>query len=78
LVKIFVGEPSSVTVDAGRPVKITVAKGEGCAAGFYMPELGIEKDNSAGPVTFTLDPLDPGTYTYTCGMGMVSGSIVVK
>lgn len=71
-------DPSSVRVDAGRPVRITVAQGEGCAAGFYMPELGVEKDNSAGPVTFTLDALDPGTYTYTCGMGMVSGQLIAE
>lgn len=81
-VRIDVGtvgfEPSSVTVAAGSKVTITVGKGEGCAAGFLMPGLGIAKDNSAGPVTFTIGPLEAGTYRFTCGMEMVEGRLVAR
>jgi plastocyanin domain-containing protein len=71
-------EPSTVSVHSGAPIRITVAQGQGCAAGFLMPRLGISQDNSAGPITFEVGPLDRGTYTFTCGMGMLTGQLVVE
>ncbi len=71
-------EPATVEVKAGTPVRLTVGKGEGCAAGFLMPELGLSADNSSGPATLTLPPLKPGVYRFTCGMEMVEGRIVVS
>jgi hypothetical protein len=71
-------EPSLVTASAGRPITLTVGKGEGCAAGFLMPSLGVEKDNSSGAVTIKLGRLKPGTYGFSCGMGMVQGRLVVR
>jgi plastocyanin domain-containing protein len=71
-------EPSVVTAASGRPVTLTVGKGQGCAAGFLMPSLGIDKDNSSGPVTVKLGVLEPGTYGFSCGMGMVQGRLVVR
>jgi hypothetical protein len=71
-------EPSSIAAAADRPIELTVARGEGCAAGFLMPALGIEEDNSAGPVTIRLGKLKPGTYTFTCGMAMVTGKLTVR
>jgi len=70
-------EPSVVTASSDRPISLTVGRGEGCAAGFIMGSLGIEKDNSSGPVTIDLGKLEPGTYAFTCGMGMVEGKLVV-
>ena len=71
-------EPSSITAGADRPIELTVAQGEGCAAGFLMPALGVEEDNSAGPVTVRLGRLEPGTYAFTCGMAMVTGKLIVR
>lgn len=71
-------EPSVVEASSASPITLTVAKGEGCAAGFLMPSLGISKDNSGGPITFSLGRLDPGTYKFTCGMEMVEGKLVVR
>lgn len=71
-------EPSQVVATAGRPVTLKVAKGEGCAGGFLMPSLGIDKDNSGGPVTIKLGALAAGSYQWTCGMGMVTGTLVVR
>lgn len=80
--KIAVGargyEPSAITADGDRPIELTVAQGEGCAAGFLMPTLGVEEDNSTGPVTIRLGRLEPGSYTFTCGMAMVTGKITVR
>jgi plastocyanin len=79
--KITIGrvgyEPASISAKAGSPVTLTVGKGEGCAAGFNMPELGVRADNSSGPVTVKLGKLKAGSYTYTCSMGMVSGTLRV-
>lgn len=70
--------PSSIRASSSAPIRLTVAKGEGCAAGFNIPELGIEADNSAGRVTLNLGKVEKGSYVYTCSMGMVSGTLVVR
>jgi hypothetical protein len=71
-------QPSMLFVKAGVPVKLTVGKGEGCAAGFVISSLGLSVDNSAGPATLKIPALDPGKYVFTCGMGMVSGTLVAR
>jgi plastocyanin len=71
-------EPSRIKASSASPITLTVGKGEGCAAGFTMPSLGIEKDNSSGPVTFSLGKLKAGTYRFACSMDMVQGTLVVK
>jgi hypothetical protein len=70
--------PSIIRASSASPITLTVAKGDGCAAGFTIPELGIEKDNSGGPVTFSLGRLKAGTYRFACAMDMIEGRIVVK
>lgn len=70
-------EPSSLTAKAGVPIKLTVARGEGCAAGFLIPSLNIAADNSGGPAVVDLGSLKPGTYRFSCGMEMVTGTLVV-
>ncbi|MBI5232610.1 MAG: cupredoxin domain-containing protein [Coriobacteriales bacterium] len=80
--KIAIGsvgyEPSVVNATAGSPIVLTVAQGEGCAAGFLMPDLGVNADNSAGDAKVDLGRVDRGTYRFTCGMGMVEGKLVVR
>jgi plastocyanin len=70
--------PSTVNVQAGRRISLTVARGVGCSAGFAIPKLGISADNSRGPATIGLPALQPGTYRFTCGMGMLTGYLVAK
>ncbi len=70
-------DPATVRASAGRPIELTVDQGSGCAAGFLLPELDIFADNTAGPATVQLEPLEPGTYTFTCGMQMLRGSLIV-
>lgn len=71
-------EPEVVRAKAGVPITFTVEEGQGCAAGFGIPSLKIYKDNSNGPVTFSLGKLKAGTYQFFCGMGMIAGDLVVK
>lgn len=70
--------PSLITASPESAITLTVGQGDGCAAGFAIPSLGIEKDNSGGPVTFSLGRLNAGTYVYSCSMGMIEGKLVVK
>ena len=70
--------PAVLEASSESPITLTVAQGEGCAAGFTIPALGIEKDNSSGPVTFSLGRLKAGTYRFACAMDMVEGTIVVR
>lgn len=71
-------EPSVVSANAGVPIELTVAQGEGCAAGFLMPSQGIQLDNSAAAATVSLGALSAGDYRFTCGMEMVEGVLQVR
>lgn len=71
-------DPSTLTAKAGTPIQLTVAQGEGCAAGFLIPQLGIAADNTTGPAIVKLPALKPGRYRFTCGMEMVEGRLVVQ
>jgi len=71
-------EPSVVRAEAGRPIVLSVGRGEGCAAGFLIPKLGVEEDNSEGSVTVNLGHVPAGRYRFSCGMDMVTGTLVVK
>lgn len=71
-------EPGVVRAESGRPIVLAVGRGEGCAAGFLIPELGVERDNSSGPITVNLGDLPAGKYRFSCGMDMVSGTLIVR
>jgi len=71
-------EPAAIKASSDSPIILTVAQGEGCAAGFTIPSLGIDADNSAGSATLELGRLDPGTYRFACAMDMVEGRLVVE
>lgn len=70
--------PSTVTASAASPLKLSVDQGEGCAAGFLIPALNISADNSAGPITIDLGKVPAGSYQFSCGMEMVTGTLIVK
>lgn len=71
-------EPTAISAKAGVPIMLTVAQGDGCAAGFLIPQLDVALDNSSGPVSADLGILQPGEYRFTCGMDMVSGLLMVR
>lgn len=71
-------EPAIVSAKAGTPIVLTVAQGDGCAAGFLIPQLGVAADNSIDDAEIELPALSAGTYRFTCGMEMVEGRLVVQ
>lgn len=70
--------PSVINALASSPIVLSVQRGQGCAAGFLIPDLGVDEDNSGGPVRIRLGRVPAGTYQFSCGMEMVTGTLIVK
>jgi plastocyanin domain-containing protein len=73
--------PSVVTVEAGRPVRLEFERREssGCTEEVVVPDFGIRRflpGHQITAVQFT--PTRPGTYEFTCGMGMIRGRVVAQ
>jgi len=71
-------DPSTIQLKAGVPAEITFGQSAGCTGIVQSQQLGFSQDLSGGPKTVKLAGLQPGTYQFACGMGMVTGTIVVK
>jgi hypothetical protein len=71
--------PNEFTVQAGVPVTVEFSgSAEGCLAEPEFPDLGVKADFSGGSATMELGVLDPGTYVFTCSMGVNEGHITVE
>lgn len=70
-------EPAGAVVIAGVPVRWEIESvAVSCAASLYAPDLGIEPMVlEPGTTVIELVLEEPGTYRYSCGMGMYWGSI---
>ncbi len=72
--------PDRVTIPAGTQVRLSVDRREdvACSSQLSIPGAGVLANLTANGVTAVLvPPMKAGTYTMTCGMGMMSGSLVV-
>ena len=72
--------PSSISVEAGRPVRLSFARRDmsGYSEEVVLPDFGIRKFLPTGEqTTVEFTPAEPGTYQFTCGMGMLRGRLVV-
>lgn len=72
--------PNYVQVQAGVPVQLTLQSNEtySCALAFVFKEFGINTFLEATDTqTFSFTPTKPGRYTYTCSMGMYTGTMEV-
>jgi plastocyanin domain-containing protein len=73
--------PAVVRVRAGRKVRLEFRREEtsGCTEEVVVPAFGIRTflpAHQTTPVEFM--PEKPGSYEFTCGMGMVRGRIIVE
>lgn len=68
--------PSHLVVQAHVPVEIGFGEGHGCLARVLFEEFGIDADLTDGGATVRLPGLEEGTYSFSCGMKMVFGSLV--
>lgn len=73
-------EPSAIQVVAGRPVRLSFDRLDtsGCSEEVTLPDFGIRRFLPTGArTTVEFTPTEPGTYVFTCGMGMLRGRLVV-
>ncbi len=71
--------PNRFTVQAGVPVKVVfTGYAQDCLGQPEFPELGLKGDMSSGQAVFPLGELEPGTYEFTCSMGVNEGEITAE
>jgi plastocyanin domain-containing protein len=73
--------PSRVRLRAGSPARLVFDRREdsSCSEEVVIPELGIRRFLPAHQRTgVDLPATRAGTYEFTCGMGMLRGSLVVE
>ena len=71
--------PAVVRVQAGRPVRLTFDRREtsGCSEEVVFPDFAVRRFLPAHERTVVeVTPPAPGTYEFTCGMGMLRGRLV--
>lgn len=74
-------EPNTVTIPADRPVRLVVDRQEdnACSDQIAIPQLGILQNLKAnGQTVVELPATKGGNYRLTCGMGMMSGTLVAS
>lgn len=73
--------PKNLTVQAGIPVELTLISQDSysCANAFVLKDFGIKTMLQANDQqTFTFTPESAGKHTFTCSMGMYTGTLIVK
>ena len=73
--------PARVRLRAGQPARLVFDRREesSCSEEVVIPDLGIRRFLPAHQRTgVDLPPQRAGTYEFTCGMGMLRGSLVVE
>lgn len=75
------GRYPDITVQAGMPVRWTIDAPEnsinGCNNRIIIPGFDIEYRFQTGENVIEFTPIEAGTYSYSCWMGMIHGSIQV-
>ena len=73
--------PREVRLEAGVPARLVFTRTTDgtCATEVQVPDLGVPKTALPldEPVAVTFTPEEAGTYAFTCGMGMMRGTLVV-
>lgn len=72
-------EPDAFTVRAGTPVRWEIHADEqmGCGDTLVFREAGINAALVPGENVFTFTPARPGTFVFSCSMGMFRGEMIV-
>ena len=73
--------PDVIVVKRGRPVRLDFYRDEtaSCSEQVVFGDFGIARDLPAfktTPIEFT--PQEPGEFTFTCGMNMIRGKLIVE
>ena len=71
-------DPNIINATAGVPIELRIGQGSGCMAEFMFPEFDVFEDLTQGGAVVQLPALQPGEYSFSCGMEMVFGTLVVQ
>lgn len=72
--------PATIAIPANTPIRLVVDRQEAlpCSNRLVLPQLGVSAPLADNAITKVDVPAaQAGTYTMTCGMGMMSGALVV-
>ena len=73
--------PARIRLQAGKPARLVFDRREEdpCSEEVVIPDFGIRSFLPANQRTgVDLPPARPGTYAFSCGMGMLRGSLLVE
>lgn len=72
--------PNTIKLTAGIPAEITFKQASGCLGQVQSKDFGFYEDLTTGDKTVRIeaDKLQPGEYSFSCGMQMQFGTIVVE
>ncbi len=73
-------DPGVISLKAGIPTRLVFHRTEtsSCSEEVVFPDFGIRQKLPAyQKTTVSFTPDKPGRYTFTCGMGMLRGTLVV-
>jgi plastocyanin domain-containing protein len=74
-------EPTSLKLLRGIPAKVTFIRkvSATCGTQVIIPEYNIKRDLPLNePVSLEFTPTKSGSFAFSCGMGMLHGSLVVR
>jgi plastocyanin domain-containing protein len=74
-------QPAAVEIQAGLPISLEFTRQDAtpCAEKVIFAGLGITADLPLGSTrSIQIPPLKPGTYEFTCQMGMYRGRLIAK
>ncbi len=73
-------EPNVLRVPAGQPIRweIIGTRNMGCADTLVSRSLGVNMSLRPGTNVVNIPPLTAGRYAFSCGMGMVRGTLIAE
>jgi len=71
-------DPSIIHAKAGLPLEISFGQGSGCLGSVLIPDFSVNQDLTNGGAVVKLPAMKAGEYSFSCGMRMVYGKIVVQ
>jgi heme/copper-type cytochrome/quinol oxidase subunit 2 len=73
--------PNVIKVKKGVPVELNITNpgDNSCFSTFMMPDFGLNNVNlKAGTTKLSFTPDEAGQYTFSCGMNMFKGTVIVE
>lgn len=71
-------DPNVIRVTAGIPIELTFSEGSGCMSEVMFKDFAVFESLTDGGAVIELPALEPGEYEFSCGMGMVFGTLAVE